>query len=216
MSTFKNPVGPQSNKVYWRRRLIVGLGLIAVIVVIVLIVVRPGSSAGQPNDTSDGSDAQSTSSAPPTDAANPTIIPTEQAEAEGKACKAGDIRVTAITDHDHYAPGENPQLQLSIMNAGSKACVWNVGTSKQVYTITSGEETYWLSTDCQTDAVDAAMTLKPGVPVGSAAPITWDRTRSSADTCDSARDPVTAGGASYHLTVEVDGAKSESKQFILD
>ena len=39
MSTFKHPVGPQPSKVYWRRRLLVGLGILAVIVVIVLIAL---------------------------------------------------------------------------------------------------------------------------------------------------------------------------------
>ena len=43
MSTIKHPVGPQSSKVYWRRRLVVGLGLLAVLVIILLIIVRPGS-----------------------------------------------------------------------------------------------------------------------------------------------------------------------------
>ena len=215
MSTLKHPVGPQSEKVYWRRRLIVGLGIAAVIVVIFLIIVRPGSSSGEPNPTASPATSSSSGATPKATTAA-TTIPTEKTDAAGAACKPSNVQVTAITDHDHYAAGENPQLSLSIVNNGTKACVFNAGTSKQVFTITSGTEKYWVSTDCQTDAVDAEVTLKPGVPISSAAPIAWDRTRSAADTCDAARDAVTAGGASYHLTVSVDGVKSASAQFILD
>jgi hypothetical protein len=47
-------------------------------------------------------------------------------------------------------------------------------------------------------------------------PIVWDRTRSSADTCGGPREAVPAGGASYHLSVAVDGFESEaSKQFLV-
>ncbi|MET0725565.1 MAG: hypothetical protein ABWY36_04385 [Leifsonia sp.] len=208
MSTLKHPVGPQSSKVYWRRRLIVGLGLLAVIVAIILIVVRPGSSSGEPNDQG--------APAPTSAAEDATSIPTDAASADGAACKDADVAVSAITDSNTYDAAGLPQLSMSVTNTGSKDCVLNAGTSQQVFTITSGEEVYWLSTDCQTDPVDTEVTLKPGVALTSAAPITWDRTRSSVDTCDAAREPVPAGGASYHLTVTIGDVTSEPTQFLLN
>lgn len=214
MSTLKNPVGPRSSRVYWRRRLVVGLALLAVIIVVILLIVRPGSSAGTPNTS-----ASQSASDQPTDAsttpADSTTIPTDAASADGKACKPANIAVVASTDKTGYDAGEIPQLSVSVSNTGSKDCVFNVGSAKQVYTISSGDEVYWTSTDCQTDAVDADVTLKPETPMGSAAPLTWDRTRSSKDTCDGTRDAAPAGGASYHLTVEVNGVKSEPVQFLL-
>lgn len=213
MSTLKHPVGPQSSKVYWRRRLIVGLGLVAVIVVIILIVVRPGASSGEPNDSKAPAATSKKTAAPSTDS---TTIPTDETTADGAACKDADIAVTAVTDATTYDAGVNPQLSLSVTNTGSKDCVLNAGTSQQVFTITSGDEVYWVSTDCQTDAVDTEVTLKPGVPMNSAAPLTWDRTRSSKDTCDTPRDPVIAGGASYKLTVALGAVKSEPSQFLLN
>jgi hypothetical protein len=46
--------------------------------------------------------------------------------------------------------------------------------------------------------------------------VTWDRTRSSPDTCGTAGEQVVAGGASYHLSVAVGDAESaETKQFLL-
>jgi hypothetical protein len=85
-----------------------------------------------------------------------------------------------------------------------------------VFTITSGSEVYWKSTDCQTDKVDAEVLLQPGKTISSQAPITWDRTRSDPSTCQSNREQVPAGGVSYHLETSVAGITSaETKQFIL-
>jgi hypothetical protein len=50
--------------------------------------------------------------------------------------------------------------------------------------------------------VDAPQLLDPNVPLAST-PIAWDRTRSSTTTCDTARPPVPAGGATYSLSVRV-------------
>ncbi|RDV43157.1 hypothetical protein DOE76_19295 [Leifsonia sp. ku-ls] len=209
MSTFKHPVGPQPSSVYWRRRLLVLLGLVAVVVVIVLIVVRPGSAGGEPEKKAPAPTASSTPAAA-------TSIPTSSASADGKPCTPGDVKVEAVTDKDVYAAGELPQLSVALTNTGSAACTIDAGTAQQAFTITSGSEVYWKSTDCQTDKVDAEVLLQPGKTISSQAPITWDRTRSDPSTCQAQRPQVPAGGASYHLETSVSGVKSsESKQFIL-
>jgi hypothetical protein len=209
MSTFKHPVGPQPSSVYWRRRLLVLLGLVAVVVVIVLIVVRPGSAGGEPEKKAPAPTASSTPAAA-------TSIPTSSASADGKPCAPGDVKVEAVTDKDAYAAGELPQLSVALTNTGSAACTIDAGTAQQAFTITSGSEVYWKSTDCQTDKVDAEVLLQPGKTISSQAPITWDRTRSDPSTCQATREQVPAGGASYHLETSVSGVKSsETKQFIL-
>ncbi|MGO4301244.1 hypothetical protein [Leifsonia sp. RAF41] len=209
MSTFKNPVGPQPSSVYWRRRLIVLIGVIAVVVVIVLIVVRPGASNGEPAPKSG---AASTNTPAPA----ATSIPTSSASADGQPCKPADVKVEAVTDKDTYAAGELPQLSVALTNTGSAACTIDAGTAQQVFTITSGSEVYWKSTDCQSDKVDAEVLLQPGKTISSQAPITWDRTRSDPSTCQADRPQVPAAGASYHLETSVSGIKSsETKQIIL-
>jgi hypothetical protein len=207
MSTIKHPVGPQSSKVYWRRRLVVGLGLLAVLVIIILIIVRPAAGSGMPDSTPKPAAA---TAAPAGSSADPA--------AGAAACDPAKVQVEATTDAVTYEPGLKPQLSVSITNTGAAPCVINAGTSKQVFTISSGQDVYWTSTDCQKDSADAQVTLKPGEPVSSSTPIAWDRTRSSPGTCDAAsRADAPAGGASYHLTVSVDGIKSATpKQFILD
>ena len=200
MSTFRNPVGPQTPAVYWRRRLLVGLGLVAVIVVIVLIIVRPGS--GSPGGGAGPTPSQtSTVSTDPDDVAE---------------CDPAKVTVEAVTNAVAYDPGVNPELQLVLKSTATKPCNIQAGSDVQVFTITSGDEVIWKSTDCQVDPQKQEQLLNPGVPVSSAS-LTWDRTRSSTDTCGQPRDQVTAGGASYHLAVSVGDIESATtKQFILN
>jgi hypothetical protein len=215
MSTNQAPAR-QSPKVYRRRRLMVLLGLVGVIVAIVLIIVRPGSSQGDEPDAGGATNPSQT--AGPTDGAGtpPTVIPTEPTAADGDACAAKNIVVEAVTDKTVYEAAEQPQLSVTITNTGKNVCVLNAGTKAQVFTITSGEELYWLSTDCQVDPIDAEVSLAPGTPISSSVPIVWDRTRSSVETCGGPREAVPAGGASYHLAVVVDGFESQAtKQFQL-
>jgi len=128
------------------------------------------------------------------------------------------VQVEAITDQGSYDPDENPELSLSVTNTGTVACDLNAGTSTQVFTITSGADVYWTSTDCQTDPADAEVTLEPGVAVATKTPVTWDRTRSSPETCEiTDREAVPGEGASYYLTVSVGGVESASPtQFLLN
>ena len=218
MSTIKNPVGPQPSKVYWRRRVLVLVGLIAVVAIIVLIIVRPGSSSnvGNPTTPTASSNAPAATT-PPVEASEPqNVDAAAPADGETPACDAASIQVTPVTDADTYAAGVNPQLSLSVTNTGGTACSINVGTGQQVYKITSGEEQYWISTDCQTEPTDMPTVIEAGATLAST-PFAWDRTRSATDTCASTDRPqVPAGGASYHLDVSIGGfASSASKQFIL-
>lgn len=216
MSSLKHPVGPQSSRVYWRRRLVVGLALLAIVVVILLIVFAPRgkSDATAPIATHTATTSTPKPTTRPT--TNPTTVPTTKATASGKACTASAIDVEAITDANSYGPGVQPQLSFSITNTGTKACTFDAGTAKQVFTITSGNEVYWKSTDCQTNPVDTVILLEPGKMLTSN-PIVWDRTRSDPSTCsDKQRQAVPAAGASYHLKVQVDGVTSKTtKQFLL-
>ena len=199
MSTFRNPVGPQSSGVYWRRRLVVLLVLLAIVIAVVLIVMRPGAKA------------------PASHPSGGTPSPSSSASAGAEAdCAPSVVTVTAVTDKGSYGSGEQPLLSMSIVNTGSVACKFSAGSDVQVYAITSGTDQIWSSKDCQTAPVTQVAVLQPNVAVSSA-PFPWDRTRSSTTTCQGSRAAVKAGGASYHLSVTVNGvAATSSKQFILN
>lgn len=229
MSTFKNPVGPQPPSVYWRRRAVLALGLIAVVVIIVLIVVRPGSGSAEPG-------AAATTSAPPADTAPSEPAATETAPApdattdpadtstdaaagasDAAACSARAIELKPVTDKTTYAATELPQISMSITNTGRTDCSIDLGSAHQTLVVSSGEEQYWSSKDCQVNGTDQVVTLAAGQTLSTPA-IAWDRTRSSADTCDStSRTPVTGGGATYRLSVSVgDITSADTAQMILN
>ena len=204
MSTIKNPVGPQPPSVYWRRRLLLLLLVVVVIVVVILIIVRPGS--GSPSSTPSGSNSASHA---------PSGSPTSGSGSSGAACDPSVITLTPITDSASYAADAQPQLSMQITNSGASACTFDVGTDAQVYLITSGSDQIWSSKDCQTAPAANKQLLEPGKAL-STTPFAWDRTRSSTTTCTGTRPAVTAGGASYHLSVQVGDAKSTgTKQFVL-
>ena len=197
------------SRVYRRRR----AGLILALLVIVagiaaLVALQPWAGA-----------RGTAESAGPTASALPTLYPSTAPEgsapADAAACTADTVAVTAVTDATSYGPDEAPQLSLSLANISSTDCVIDAGTSGQVFTITSGSDPVWTSTDCQTNGSSLEILLQAGTSVTGSA-ITWDRTRSSPDTCSGAREAVEGGGAAYNLSVSVAGIPSGSTtQFLL-
>jgi len=219
--------------VYRRRRIVLLIGVLVVAAVIWLLVAQPwrgsaddGTGAGTqatpaqtqgaasdlpvPNSTAPAASGAATPP-PEGDAALPTETPT------APACAEGDIAVEALTDMDSYGSGQNPQLSIRLTNNGDTACTMNVGTTTQVFSISSGDDVWWRSTDCQSAPSDMLVLLAAGQTVTSASPLTWDRTRSAVGSCaDPNRQAAPGGGASYHLAVEIGGVSStESKQLLL-
>jgi len=197
-----------------RRRVVVGVIALA-IVVILIAILWPRGGGGTPSATPPaGSDATNGGTA---------LGPGDSATgASGDACDPAKVEITANTDKAQYASGESVQISMTLTNNSSKDCVIAAGTDQQVFTISSpsgsGEETYWTSTDCQTDATPQNVVLKAGVPVSTPA-ITWDRHRSKAGDCDpdaiAARPVVGSGGASFDLVVGLGDLTSDPKRFYL-
>lgn len=231
-----SPRTRQSPAVYRRRRLVLLLVLIAIVAVIWLLIAQPwrGAASEQaqtpmsadeiaqylpiPDDTTPSSTqtptSETTADAAPVD---PATTPLAAATPTAKSCVAKDLTVDAVTDQDTYGAGQNPQLSIRLTNNSAQDCTLNVGTSGQAFTITSGSDVWWRSTDCQTEPSDMVVLIAAGQSVSSAAPLTWDRTRSSVGSCgDTNRQNAPGGGASYHLSVEIGGlASSQSKQILL-
>ena len=156
----------------------------------------------------------------PAASASPRSTPSASSSAaaagNGSTCSKDQIDLTPVVDKTAYGPTEDPKIAMSIKNTGSNSCHMDLGSSQQVLTISSGEEQYWSSKDCQTGGTNQDVTIKAGQTLTTPA-IAWDRTRSSTSTCDSSRPSVTGGGASYHLQVAVGNIESkDSVQFILD
>lgn len=205
MSTLRDPVGPKDRKVYIRRRLLVLAGLLAIIAVVVLVIVKPGSSGSAKNADEVEVPADLPSTAPEGDE-DPSKAP---------ACDPGQLTVTAVADQDSYAEGELPKFSMRIENTGNEACAADLGTAGMKFEVSSGDDQVWRSEDCQKEPESLPVIVDPGKPLDTES-VEWDRTRSSAETCDITRDAVASGGASYHLRVEAGGVPSTgTAQFLL-
>lgn len=130
-------------------------------------------------------------------------------------CTTRDLTVMAMTDQNSYGGDQKPQLSITLTNDGEEPCAMNVGTSTQKFEITSGSDTWWRSTDCQTESSDQIVQIDAGQTVSSVTPLEWDRTRSAVDTCDKDRPRAASGW--YHLEVSIGGIEgADTRMFQLN
>ncbi|WP_240423713.1 hypothetical protein [Microbacterium halotolerans] len=215
-----------SPAVYRRRRLMVlVLAILAIAALVWLFVAQPWSALGggsdetqsEPTPSASETTASDDADAADSEDADPTPSPTPTDDGSPKECDPNAITVKGVTDKREYGGDEKPKLSMSLENTGDVDCIFNVGTTQQVYTVLSGNDVWWRSTDCQKEPSDMEVTLEAGQKVSSAEPVVWDRTRSSVDSCgDESRPVAPGGGASFHLRVAIGGIESEhTRQFIL-
>lgn len=190
------------------------LGLILVLAIVGasvwLLVARPWAAAdGQESGPAPTSSA--TTGPTPSGSASPGPSPSPSADATPAvvACEAKDVEVRAVTDAESYTDGASPQLSISLTNKGATDCTIDVGSATQVFTVSSGSDVWWRSTDCQENPSSMIATLTAGSTVVSKEPVVWDRTRSSVETCaQENRQRAPGGGASYHVGVSIGGFPS--------
>ncbi len=235
--TGPTPRRRHSAAVYRRRRLVVLLAVLAIVAGIAwLLIAQPwrgsatevapspsatpsatATSTGLPVVESDasptpGADAEAVEGAGTVEgsAPSPSVTP------EAQPCTDDTVAVEAVVSQGTYAADQNPAFSITLTNNGPD-CTLNVGTSAQSFTVTSGSDTWWRSTDCQSEPNDMVVLLQAGQSVTSAAPLAWDRTRSAVGTCgDVTRQRAAGGGASYHLGVSIGGiASTTTAQFLL-
>ncbi|GAA5225889.1 hypothetical protein [Paeniglutamicibacter antarcticus] len=195
-----------SARVYRRRRLAV---LIAMVVVAGLLLWAgigiasllrpsdPGANGAGPERVAGGS-----SGASGEPSAEPSVEPT--------GCLEGDIGITASTAHDTHGPAENPVLVMTIENQGKFDCNVNVGTSQQDFSVMSGKDRIFATSDCVQDPTDTEITIKPGA--SETARFTWTRVR-SAPGCKSVTAKPRPGW--YGFTAKLGELTSETTQFEL-
>ena len=210
---------PRSRAVYRRRRLVVFGGLILLVaaigVGIWLLIAQPWADAASEAAPTPTATASESPAPEPTDT-SPSPEPTAS-ETAPAPCRASDVTVEVVTDAESYPAGSLPELSISLSNTGASACTLDVGSATQVFTVTSGEDVWWRSTDCQENPSSMVVTLEAGQTVASAEPVVWDRTRSDVGTCDQENRPrAPGGGASYHVGVSIGGFDAvDSRQILL-
>ncbi len=110
-----------------------------------------------------------------------------------------------------------PALWYQITNKGSVDCKFNVGPRVTFYTISSGDQTYWSSKDCNREGLqDTIVELRANQTLEAIAS-EWERSYSSETGCGvEGNETVPAAGATYKIRVEVSGVLSEEKRFVLN
>ena len=201
----QRPAAPRSKSVYLRRRIIALVVLAALVALVWSLVAAAvtfvqgvfGGSANSSNPTGGNSSIAAC-------ATDSILLEPIVGDAGGNSKSAFDT-------------GVNPFFGYKVTNVGAKDCTFDVGGKGTFFRVTSGSETIWTSENCdRTALVSTVVTLKPNEPMASAMS-DWYRVKSSSTGCGADQAPVTAGGASYHLSVEVGGVVSkETSQFILN
>ena len=136
-------------------------------------------------------------------------------ELEIRECLPGTVVVTAEigdasgeVDFD-FNSTELPHMWYTITNNSGVDCKFNVGSAVTFFEVTSGNELIWTSRDCDRSSdTNEFGVLKAGATLASP-PMPWEKVRSSDTGCGAGQTDVITGGASYFLSVEVNGVLSK-------
>lgn len=179
MSSLLNPVGPEPASVYWRRRIVVVLGIL-VVLFLLWMLIKPSGSA-------EPAAASSPSPLPTLATTSPSPVPS--VSATSAACEDTNIEVTVTSDQSAFSLGSPATFVMKITNNGSIPCTRDVGPAANTFTVTSGGFDVWSSDACAPSTESQTETI----PAGEAFAVkgTWDGSV-TADGCASAA-PAEAG-----------------------
>jgi hypothetical protein len=159
--------------------------------------------------------------------AEPAVVETTEAEQMNQEianCQPGVVEVEAFIGRGpmHEAltnipEGEEAFLWYEITNTGFVDCIFDVGTYATFFTITSGEQVFFSSRDCDREGDSkSSRILKPNIVEKSDPGESWLKVYSSSEfECGEDNPKVPLGGAAYDIRVEVSGVISEKKRFYL-
>lgn len=164
-------------------------------------LLRPGGSDGQPAQGA-------TPSAAPT--APVETAPVAEPSSDPTGCLEADVSVAASMEQATHGPSQNPVLIMTVKNEGKFECSVNVGTSQQEFTVMSGSDRIFSTSDCLADPSDIEIIMAPGS--SETARFTWERVR-SAPGCKVVNAKPRPGW--YGFTAKLGNISSEKASFEL-
>lgn len=202
MDGVRHPVGRQSANVYWRRRLVVLLGLILVVVVAWFLITSP-SGDGSEEPVADSS-------------VSPGATTTADAAADGgdpsRACGVDDVEITVTPNPFNVTLGSIPAFDVSIAHVGSSSCLLSTGGTDSELLITSGSTQIYTTADCPSNSpINERDFLLSGDTTESFS-VNWNG-QWSAPECGTSTNSTQAGY--YWATLTLQGIEAEPAQFQL-
>jgi hypothetical protein len=209
------PAGPMPQAVYWRRRAMALLVVLAVLSLIAWAFSGALGAAAAGRASAGGASAGSAS-------AGSTSVSGSRGSGSGtagggsrggqrpsaaaagpkraRACPHGGVVLSVFASQSAYAGAQLPQFTVDVVATGRPTCTFDVGARHVVLVIRSGSRKVWSSADCAAGTGSLRSDLQRGVP--TVIPISWNR-QASAPGC-AARDAPAAAGT--YTATAVDGA----------
>ncbi len=210
-----HPIGSRPPAVYWRRRLALGIALVA-LAALTFWVLRPGGdNKNAAADTGPAHSAAHSPTHPATTSAHPaskhpsaSAKPSPSRSAAAAPCRASALKVAAVVERPNYRVGEQPVVLLQVSNTGSTPCVQDLADRQVELRVYNGESRVWGSHDCTVQAGVSDRTLAVGQPVRVS--VVWSGL-SSQPKCAGTRQRVGAG--TYTLYALLSGHEGTAAQF---
>jgi hypothetical protein len=220
-----------SQAVYWRRRLIALLAVMAVLSLVTwaffgALGLSTGSSpaAGGQHGAQHGGPATGGSgpggAAPGTATSNNTQSPSSRsggarpaaasAGSRPQPCSRADVVLSLAASAKQYPSPRLPQFSVDVVGTGRPTCTFNVGARHVALVIRAGAVRVWGSADCPAGSGSLVLGLQRGVPTTLS--ITWNR-QTSAPGCSGPASAMPAG--TYTATVTDGGLASNLVTFRL-
>lgn len=212
----------------YRRRRMVALAVIVVLVLALLWAVVSGvraltapeaddanatqqpDAAAQPSTDPQNKFADFTARPTPSGSGAPGASGSPSASSTAAPECGADLAVSAATDKQSYAAGQNPVLELTLENKGQHPCRVDAGSNHMAFVVTSGADTVFDSRHCAAAGEDRQITLDTGQK--ETARLTWNRVR-TAEGCPAGQSEALAGY--YNLTTSLGDVASQQAVFSL-
>jgi hypothetical protein len=223
------PAGPMPQSVYWRRR---AVALVAVLAILSLIAwafsgalgsgalgsadhAGSGGTSNSGTSNSGGSDGGGSDGGASTgdggsDSGGAGGSSNGQraagaaigAAAAGRvrACPSGAVVLSVFASQPAYIGAQLPEFTVDVVGTARSTCTFDVGARHVALVIRSGSHRVWSSADCAAGTGSLRSDLQRGVP--TVIPISWNR-QASVPGCTAPAAPAAAG--TYTATA-VDGA----------
>jgi hypothetical protein len=189
-----HPVGPQSPRVYWLRRLAL---LVLLLVLVVGLVKACSGGAAEPDRVTSGPQPSATTSSAPSTGKPPR-------------CSEDTIEVAATADAETYPADVLPHLSAEVRNISDEPCRLASEEAARSWSVLSGDDEIWTTTDCEHPRNRVIHRLGAGKAITYS--VVWDRHR-SIDGCAEPGDEAQPG--TYRLFVSVDGVDAKRVIFHL-